>query len=62
MFSYNVRFSKNNKRLFDQARKLMFAVLRKSRKLRLPVDIQLQLVVWFNGSSNFIIWFRSNRF
>ena len=39
MFSYNGQFSKNNIRLFDQARKAMFAVLRKSRKLQLPVDI-----------------------
>ena len=30
-------------RLYDQARKAMFAVLSKSRKLHLPVDIQLQL-------------------
>ena len=43
MFSYNVRFIKNNQRLYDQARKAMFAVLSKSRKLHLPVDIQLQL-------------------
>lgn len=27
----------------DQARKAMFAILRKSRKLQLPVDLQLQL-------------------
>ena len=43
MFSCNGRFNKNNKRLFDQTRKAMFAVLRKSRKLQLPVDIHLQL-------------------
>ena len=43
MFSYNGRFTKNNQRLYDQARKAMFAVLSKSRKLHLPVDIQLQL-------------------
>ena len=43
MFSYNGRFSKNIKRLFDQAHKAMFSVPRKSRKLQLPVDIQLQL-------------------
>ena len=43
MFSYNGRFLKNNQRLFDQARKAMFAILSKSRKLLLPVDIQLQL-------------------
>ena len=43
MFSYNGRFHKNNKRLYDQARKAMYAVLRKSRNLQLPVDMQLQL-------------------
>ena len=43
MFSYNGRFLKNSQRLFDQARKAMFSVLNKSRKLLLPVDIQLQL-------------------
>ena len=30
-------------KLYDRARKAMFAVLSKSRKLHLPVDIQLQL-------------------
>ena len=43
MFSYNGRFINNNQRLYDQARKVMFAVLSKSRKLHLTVDIQLQL-------------------
>ena len=42
-FSYNGRFTSNNQRLFDQARKAMFSVLKKSRKLQLPVDIQLQM-------------------
>ena len=41
MFSYNGRFLKNNQRLVEQARKAMFSVLRKSRKLHL--DLQLQL-------------------
>ena len=41
--SSNGRFYKNNKRLYDQARKAMYAVLKKSRNLQLPVDIQLQL-------------------
>ena len=45
MFSYNGRFIKNNQRLYDQAHKAMFAVLSKSSKLHLPVDIQLQLVI-----------------
>lgn len=43
LFSYNGRFQKHNQRLADCARKAMFAVLRKSRKLHLPVDLQLQL-------------------
>ena len=43
MFSYNGSFIKNNQSLYDQARKAMFAVLSKSRKLHLPVDIQLKL-------------------
>ena len=30
MFSYNGRFLKNNQRLFDQAGKAMFAILRKA--------------------------------
>ena len=42
-FSYNRRFLKHNQRLVERARISMFAVLRKSRKLCLPVDIQLQL-------------------
>ena len=42
-FSYNGRFAKNNLRLAEQARKAMFSVLRKSRKLQLPKDLQLQL-------------------
>ena len=37
------RYIGHNQRLADQARKSMFAVLRKCRKLYLPVDIQLQL-------------------
>ena len=43
MFSYNGHFTRNNQRLFDQARKAMFSVLKKSRKLLLPIDIQLQM-------------------
>ena len=49
MFSYNGRFHKKQyydqarKANYDQARKAMYAVLQKSRKLQLPVDIQLQL-------------------
>ena len=43
LFSCNGRFLKNSKRLYDQARKAMYSVLRKSKVLCLPADIQLQL-------------------
>ena len=43
LFTYNGRFLKNSKILLDQVRTAMFSVLRKSKKLFLPVDIQLQL-------------------
>ena len=43
MFSYNGRFPRNNQRIFDQAGKAMCSVPKKSRKLQLSVDIQLQL-------------------
>ena len=36
-------FSSKKERLAEQARKAMFSVLRKSRKLQLPIDLQLQL-------------------
>ena len=44
-FSYNSRFQKYNQHLIDRAHKAMFTVLRKSRKLHLPVDVQLQLLI-----------------
>ena len=40
---HNGRFLKNNQRMVDQARKAMFSILRKSRKILLPIDLQLQL-------------------
>ena len=43
MFSNNGHFTRNSQRLFDQARKAMFSVLKKSRKLQLPMDIKLQM-------------------
>ena len=43
MFSYNGRFIKNNQRLVEQAGKAMFSISRKSRKLHLQIDLQLQL-------------------
>ena len=43
MFNYNGKFGKTKKHLTDQARKAMFSVMTKVKKLCLPVDIQLQL-------------------
>ena len=43
LFSSNGRFIKNNHRLAEQARKAMFSVLSKFRKLQLQFDLQLQL-------------------
>ena len=40
---YKRRFGKTKKHLTDQARKAMFSVMTKVKKLCLPVDIQLQL-------------------
>ena len=56
LFSCNGRFIKNSRRLADQARKAMFSVLKKSRKLQLPVDLQLQLF------DNIVICIRNNWF
>ena len=42
-FNYNNRFSKAAKRLYDQAAKAMYSLLKKSRKLGLPVDVQIEL-------------------
>ena len=38
-----VNFGKTKKHLVDQARKAMFSLIRKARKLFLPLDIQLHL-------------------
>ncbi len=43
VFNYNGNFNKNNKARYDQARKAMYAILCKARKLCLPVDVQLHL-------------------
>ena len=43
LFSRKGNFQKNKVRLVQQARKAMFSLLRKARKLWLPVDILLQL-------------------
>ena len=42
-FSRKGNFGRNKARLVQQARKAMFYVLRKARKLSLPIDILLQL-------------------
>ena len=42
-FNYNGKFGKTKKHLVDQARKAMFSLIRKARKLFLPLDIQLHL-------------------
>ena len=42
-FSFNGKFSRTKTFLIDQARKAMFSVIRKSRILNLPIDMQLHL-------------------
>ena len=42
-FNYNGKFGKTKKHLVDQARKAMFSLVRKARKLILPFDIQLHM-------------------
>ena len=42
-FSANGKFAKTKSRAIEQGRKAMFSILKKSRKLNLPVDILLQL-------------------
>ncbi len=42
-FSFKCKFSRTKTFLIDQARKAMFSVIRKSRKLNLPIDLQLHL-------------------
>jgi hypothetical protein len=43
IFNYNGKPQKAVKRLFDQASKAMFGLLRKARKLSLPIDVQIEL-------------------
>ena len=45
IFSRKGTFYKNITKLVQQARKAMFYVLRKARKLCLPIDVLLQLFV-----------------
>jgi hypothetical protein len=42
-FTYNGKFSVAQKNLYDRASKAMFALLRKIRKLFLPLDVQIDL-------------------
>ena len=42
-FNYNGNFSKTKARLVEQARRAMFSVINKSRKLGLPISLQLHL-------------------
>ena len=42
-YNFNGKFAKNKKRLIDQARKALFSLMKKSRKLSLPIDTQLHL-------------------
>ena len=42
-FNYNGKFCKTKKYLCDQARKAMFALLKKARGLKLSIDLQLHL-------------------
>ena len=43
VFMSNGSFCKNKSKLVNQGRKAMYSILRKSRKLNLPIDIQLEL-------------------
>ena len=43
IFNYNGSFVKNRKHVYEQAQRAMFSLLRRSRQLDLPLDIQLAL-------------------
>ena len=43
IFNYNGKFNVAKQDLYDCANRAMFALLRKVKKLYLPIDIQLQL-------------------
>ena len=45
MFSYNGHFIKNNQRLYDQARKAMFAVLSKSTGCPRKNETHFQFII-----------------
>ena len=42
-FTHNVSFTKHKNQLLEQGRKAMFSVLRKTKKLNLLIDMQLQM-------------------
>lgn len=42
-FSYNGKFTTAQKHLYERASKAMFSLLRKTRKLLLPIDLQIDL-------------------
>ena len=43
VFNYNGKFNKAKKLLVDQGKRAMYALISKSRKLNLPIDIQIHL-------------------
>ena len=55
-FSNNGNFSKTKLNVVEKGRKALFSILRKTRKLSLPIDIQLQM---FDSmvSPIFVVWF-----
>jgi hypothetical protein len=38
----NGSFCKNKSKLFNQGRKALYSILKKSRKLNLPIDLQIE--------------------
>ena len=42
-FNYNGKFSKAQQELFDKGNRAMFSILKRSRQLNLPIDLQLHL-------------------
>lgn len=55
-FTHNASFSERKSHLLEQGRKAMFSVLRKTEKLNVPVDMQLQMFdcmvapIWLYGA------------
>ena len=42
-FNYNGKFTTAKNKLYEKGKRAMFALLRKSRQLQLPIDVQLNL-------------------